>query len=63
MKPPNTRQGDEYRAEALGLLFRIARALERLESSFDEAAGAYLNMRGPYGRAEDRWTRDRSRRR
>ena len=39
------------------LLERIATALERIDRTLDEHAGAHLNARYPYGRPTDRWRR------
>jgi hypothetical protein len=36
---------------------RIEARLDRLERLLNEAIGAYLNARFPYGRATDRWAR------
>jgi hypothetical protein len=39
------------------ILLQILRALERLERTLDEFAGAHLNARFPYGTPRDRWAR------
>lgn len=39
------------------LLTKILARLERIDRRLDEAAGAHLNARFPYGKPVDRWKR------
>jgi len=57
---PNTRCPQHGKHQALTLLARLERRLERLERILDEGIGAYLQARFPYGDGKtDRWGRRR----
>ena len=61
-RPPDTRPSPMEVSLALlreqnGLLQTITERLQKLYELRDEAYGAYLNARFPYGRPTDRWGR------